>query len=98
MDVKFTFIKPSNGHTTQLVVKVTCDSLPLIMSGNHWLTILPIDDYQIIEKESTDDYKDVFEIKGILNKTQLIVKPTNRTNFFFMAVPEVTKQQPHKGA
>lgn len=43
MKVKFTFNVSSNGHTAQLVLEVVCDKSPLIMSGNYWFNILPID-------------------------------------------------------
>jgi len=92
MKIKFTFNAPSCGHTAQLTVEVACDKLPLIMPGNYWFNILPIDSYRIIEGESTNDYKEVFQIKEILNKNQLIVNPISRTDLFFMAVPEIIEQ------
>ena len=92
MKIKFTFNVPSGGHTAQLVFEVVCEKLPLIMPGNYWFNILPIDSYRIIEGESTDDYKEVFQIEGLFNKNQLVVSPLNRTGLFFMAVPEIIEQ------
>lgn len=92
MKVKFTFNVPSNGHTAQLVLEVVCDKSPLIMSGNYWFNILPIDSFQIMEEESTDDCKEVFLIEKLLNKNQLVVRPVSGTDLFFMTVPEIIEQ------
>ena len=92
MKVKFTFNVPSNGHTAQLVLEAVCDKSPLIMSGNYWFNILPIDSYQIMEEESTDDCKMVFLIEKLLNKNQLVVRPVSGTDLFFMTVPEIIEQ------
>ena len=92
MKVKFTFNVPSNGHTAQLVLEVVCDKSPLIMSGNYWFNILPIDSFQIMEEESTGDCKEVFLIEKLLNKNQLVVRPVSGTDLFFMTVPEIIEQ------
>ena len=92
MKVKLSFCTPSNGHTAVLVIEAICDKLPMFMPGNTWFNVLLIDSYQIIEKESTSDYKDVFVIEPLVNKNQIVVSPLNRSSLFFMNCPEVIEQ------
>ena len=92
MKIKFTFNVPNNGHTARLVLEVVCDESPLIMSGNYWFNILPIDSFQIMEEESTENCKGVFLIEKLLNKNQLVVRPVSGTDLFFMTVPEIIER------
>lgn len=92
MKVKLSFYSPSNGHTAVLVIEVISDKLPIFMPGDTWFNILLIDSYQIIEEESTSDYKDIFVIESLINKNQIVVSPLNRSSLFFMNCPEVIEQ------
>lgn len=88
MKVKVSFNTPSNGHTAILTMEITCGKSPMFMPGNNWINILPIDSHKIIEEESTPDYKEAFVLEPLYNKFQLVVRPTNPSNLFFMNCTE----------
>ena len=92
MKVKLSFYSPSNGHTAVLVIEVISDKLPMFIPGDTWFNVLLIDSYQIIEEESTSDYKDIFVIESLINKNQIVVSPLNRSSLFVMNCPEVIEK------
>jgi hypothetical protein len=92
MKSKIKFNVPNNGHTSSMVIEVTSENRPMVMPGCTWFNILPIDSYQVIEKECTEDYKDAFIIEPLLNKTQVVVRPLSRTDLFFMEFPETIEE------
>jgi hypothetical protein len=92
MKVKLSFYSPSNGHTAVLVIEVISDKLPMFIPGDTWFNVLLIDSYEIIEEESTSDYKDIFVIESLINKNQIVVSPLNRSSLFFMNCPEVIEK------
>lgn len=92
MKVKLSFYSPSNGHTAVLVIEVISDKLPMFIPGDTWFNVLLIDSYEIIEEESTSEYKDIFVIESLINKNQIVVSPLNRSSLFFMNCPEVIEK------
>ena len=91
--VKVSFNVPANGHTAVLSIMLTCsDKLPMFLAGDTWYNILTIDSFEIIEKESTEDYKEMFVIHPLINKNQVVIRPTNNTHLFFMNCPEIIEQ------
>ena len=91
--VKVSFNVPANGHTAVLAIMLTCsEKLPMFLAGSTWYNILTIDSVEIIEKESTEDYKEMFVIEPLINKNQVVIRPTNISNLFFMNCPEIIEK------
>jgi hypothetical protein len=92
MRTRIPFIFSCADHTAKLEIEVVSQEEPLFSPGEELMNILPIDDYRIVEEESTKDFNEVFETLFHPDKGHLIVMPKQKDRLFFMGRTKDVKE------